>query len=154
MADKINYTEKDRLVCSLVKDTNGLSIAEMSEKAGVAISAGSITSAIKKGLIEKLEEREVMRPGVKKVNTYHFDGVGDEVKLTEKETEIVNALDGHDEYFTLADLAKIMNREKMSSGSINGLVKKGVLSKGDELELPTSKKATIGIYGWVADPVD
>ena len=49
-----------------------------------------------------------------------------------------------------------LNKERMSSGSINGLVKKGNITKGEnDREIATIAKSSVNVYGFVKDiPAD
>ena len=44
-----------------------------------------------------------------------------------------------------------MGLEKLSSGSINGLVKKGNITKGDMREIETQSKSKVKVYGFVSE---
>lgn len=155
---KIVYTDNDRAIVSALKGTEGLTLAELSEATGLELKPGHVVSAMKKGLIASIGEREVIRPSVRKVYTYNYvDGDihsgenGKAYNYTDNEKAVLAASAGIDSPFTLADLAKAMGLEKLSSGSINGLVKKGNISKGDMVEVPAESKSTVKVYGFVAD---
>ena len=154
---QIVYTDNDRALVAALKGTDGLTLAELNAN-GASFKSGHLVSAMKKGLIEKVGEREVIRPSIRKVSTYNFvsaepmsNAEGKPFNYTDGEKEILSIAASIDSPFTLADLARAMKREKMSSGSINGLVKKGNFSKGDQIEVESTSKSTVGVYGFVRD---
>lgn len=157
----VTYTDNDRAIVNALKGTEGLTLAELNERTGMRIVSGHIVSAMKKGLIASVDEREVIRPTTRKVSTYNFASadvlVGENGKAynyTDGEKSILAVAGSIDSPFTLADLAKAMGVEKLSSGSINGLVKKGNITKGDMVEIPAESKSTVKVYGFVADIPD
>lgn len=161
--NKIVYTDNDRAIVNALKNTeNGMTLAEINEATGLEIKSGHIVSAMKKGLIASIGEREVTRPSTRKVSTYNFVTAdaqnrenGKAYDYTDGEKNVLSVAGGIDSPFTLADLAKAMGVEKLSSGSINSLVRKGNISKGDQVEVPAVAKSTVKVYGFVADiPVD
>lgn len=154
---QIVYTDNDRALVAALKGTDGLTLAELNAN-GASFKSGHLVSAMKKGLIEKVGEKEVIRPSIRKVSTYCFvsaepmsNAEGKPFNYTDGEKEILSIASSIDSPFTLADLARAMNREKMSSGSINGLVKKGNFAKGDQVEVESTSKSTVGVYGFVRD---
>lgn len=154
----IVYTDNDRAIVSALKGSEGLTLAELKEATGIDLKSGHIVSAMKKNLIASIGEREVIRPTTRKVSTYNFVTadvlVGENDKAfnyTDNEKHVLEVAGGIESPFTLADLAKAMGVEKLSSGSINGLVKKGNITKGDMVEVPAESKSTVKVYGFVAD---
>lgn len=157
MEKKINYTATDRTITALLKDGAQLTLAEMNAT-GATLVSGHIVSAMKKGLIEVVGEKEIVKPAKRKVAVYTYIGTAnlpEKTKLTEKETELVAFMntDGLESTFTLAGLATRLGR-KITSGNINGLVKKGVVKKSGETEVSTTRKSKVKVYGWVADPIE
>lgn len=157
----VTYNDNDRAIVNALKGTDGLTLAEIKEATGLEIVSGHIVSAMKKGLIESIGEREVIRPSVRKVSTYVYvdsdvrNGEnGKAYNYTDGEKDVLAAAATLEGAFTLAQLATAMNREKLSSGSINGLVKKGNITKGDMVEVPATSKSTVKIYGFVKDIPD
>ena len=159
---QINYTANDRAIVGALKTaTEGLTLAQLCEITGLEIKPGHIVSAMKKGLIAPIGEVEISKPSKRKVSTYNFvtnevlTNDGKAFNYTDGEKEVLAAAAGIESPFTLADLASAMGLEKLSSGRINGLVKKGNIAKGDQIEVPTTSKATVNVYGFVADiPAD
>lgn len=153
---EIVYTENDRAIVSALKGGD-MTLAQLREATGLDLKPGHITSAMKKGLICSSGEVEVQRPTSREVSTYNFVSAeafsnGDKpFNYTDGEKEILAAAAGIDSPFTLADLAKAMGREKVYSGSINGLVKKGNISKGEPVEVPAISKSTVKVYSFVKD---
>ncbi len=154
----INYTDNDHAIVNALRGTDGLTLAELSDAAGIELKPGHVTSARKKGLIEVIGTREVLRPSVRKVFTYTLASVdplmnadGKAFSYTEGEMEILKAAAGIDGAFTLADLADAMGRERVTSGSTNGLVRKGNLVKGEPREIMGASKSTVNVYGFVKD---
>lgn len=157
----INYTENDHALVNALRDSEGMTLAELREATGLDLKAGHITSAMKKGLIVKVGEREVIRPTTREVSTYIYvdsdvrnNEKGKAYNYTEGELKVLGAASGIDSPFTLAELAVAMGLEKLSSGSINGLVKKGNIAKGDPREIEASAKSTVGVYGIGNIPTD
>ena len=160
--NKIVYTDNDRAIVNALKGTEGLSFQELRDATGLDIKTGHLVSAMKKGLIAKIGEKEITRPAMRKVSTYvyvdsdvHTGENGKAFNYTDGEKNVLNAASSIDSPFTLAQLATAMGVEKLSSGSINGLVKKGNITKGEQVEVESTAKSTVGIYGFVADvPAD
>ena len=158
----VTYNDNDRAIVNALRDSEGMTIAEINEATGLNLVSGNIVSAMKKGLIAKIGEREIMRPTTRKVSTYIYvdsdvrtGANGKAYNYTEGELKVLAAAAGIDSPFTLAELASAMGLEKLSSGSINGLVKKGNITKGDEREIEALAKSTVGVYGFVKDiPAD
>jgi len=156
MVSKVTYSDNDRLIVNTLKGVEaGLTLAEINANANADIKPGTMTSAIKKGLIEKVGEREVYKPYMKEVNTYTL--VSKEVQVKEDgksynysdgENEILNAF--ADGAYTLAELSEMVGRT-LTSGSINGLVKKGNIAKADPVEREATRKSTVAVYGFVSD---
>lgn len=148
----VNYTDNDRAIVNALQNGE-MTLAELREATGLDLKPGHVTSAMKKHLIAKAGEREVIRPTTRQVSTYIY--VDSEVRSNEKgkaynytegELKVLGAAAGIDSPFTLAELAAAMGVEKLSSGSINGLVKKGNITKGDAREIEAQAKSTVGVY--------
>ena len=158
----VTYNDNDRAIVNALRDSEGMTLAELNEATGLHLVSGNLVSAMKKGLIAKIGERDITRPTTRKVSTYIY--VDSDVRIgangkaynyTEGEVKVLEAASHIDSPFTLAELADAMGLEKLSSGSINGLVKKGNIQKGDEREVEAFAKSTVGIYGFVKDiPAD
>jgi hypothetical protein len=114
---------------------------------------------MRKGLIAPSGQVEVSKPATRKVNTYTFvtadpianpNGKGN-YNYTDGEAEVLKAAASFgDSRFTLEELAGVMKLEKLSSGRINGLVKKGNIAKGDQVELASIKVSTVNTYALCA----
>jgi len=163
MANKpTSYTVNDRaIVDALRKAPEGLTLAGLCEATGLELKPGHVVSAMKKGLIASIGEVTVERPGTREVSTYNFvtadvlSNDGKPFNYTDGEKAVLDAAAHIDSPFTLADLAEAMGLEKLTSGRINGLVKKGNITKGDMVEVPTTVKASAKVYGYVKDiPAD
>lgn len=157
----VTYNDNDRAIVNALKGNEGLTLAEINEATGLTLVSGNIVSAMKKGLIAASGEKEVERPVVRPVSTYSF--VTDEVLIgangkpcnyTDNEKGILGAAKGIDGEFTLADLAAAMGLEKLSSGSINGLVKKGNIAKAGSRDVEGIAKSTVKVYSFVRDIPD
>ena len=160
-AKPIAYNDNDRAIVKALKGTDGMTIAEINKATGHTFVSGNIVSAMKKGLIEKTGEKEILRPTTRTVSTYIFvtkdirkDENGKSFNYTENESKILEAAASIESPFTLAELATAMGLEKLSSGSINGLVKKGNFSKGEGKEIEAFAKSTVGVYSFVKDIPD
>lgn len=156
---KINYTEKDRLIVKILKDSEvDLTIAEISEIAGMPIAPGTMTSAVNKGLIAVSGKKTVERPAKRNVAEYVFvtdeaqvNAKGKPVNYTDGEKAIMGVLKGAEAPMTLAEIAMALGKERLTSGSINGLVGKGNVAKAGERAVTVVSKAEVNTYEFVAD---
>ena len=161
-AKPITYNDNDRAIVNALKGAeNGLTLTEINETSplGLRLVSGNIVSAMKKGLIAATGEKEVERPTTRSVSTYKFvtdevlnSATGKPFNYTDNEKSVLGAAKGIEaEDFTLAELAAAMNIEKLSSGSINGLVKKGNIAKAGSREVAGVTKTTVKVYSFVMD---
>lgn len=156
--NKTNYTDNDRAIVKALKGAEGpMTLAQINEATGLKLVAGNIVSAMKKGLIAKAGEVDVEKEGTRKVYTYNFvsgdvmtKADGSPFNYTDGEKEILKAASEVDSPFTLETLSKKLGR-KVSSGSTNGLIKKGNITKGDQISVPCMVKSTVSTYAFVAD---
>lgn len=161
--NKINYTENDRAIVKALKGAEGpMTLAQINEAidfklVNKKIVAGNIVSAMKKGLIAKAGEVDVEKEGTRKVYTYNFvsgdvmtKADGKPFNYTDGEKEILKVASEVDSPFTLETLSEKLGR-KVSSGSTNGLIKKGNITKGDQISVPCMVKSTVSTYVFVAD---
>ena len=156
---QINYTENDRAIVNALKGAEGpMTLAQINETTNlVKLVAGNIVSAMRKGLIAKVGEVDVEKEGTRKVYTYNFVSADVMVKAdgkpfnyTDGEKEILKVASEIDSPFTLETLSKKLGR-KVSSGSTNGLIKKGNITKGNQISVPCMVKSTVSTYAFVAD---
>lgn len=162
MSTKIVYTANDRAIVDALRGSEGMTLSQLCEATGLDLKPGHIVSAMKKGLIAATGEVEVKRPGHREIGTYGFvtseplsDADGKAYNYTDGEKNVLSAAASIDGYFTLADLAKAMGVEKVYSGSINGLVKKGNIARGEKVQVETFTIGTNKVYSFVADiPAD
>ena len=164
MANKTIYSKNDVAIVNALKGAeDGLTLAEINKAVGFELKPGNITGAVRKGLIEVIGERDSFRPSKRKVSLYAFvtaealkNAEGKVSNYTDNEKLVLNAAATFDGPFSLADLAVVMNKDRMSSGSINGLVKKGNIVKTDAMrEVPTTVKKPVNVYAFVKDiPAD
>ena len=155
---QINYTENDRAIVNALKGAEGpMTLAQINEATGLKLVAGNIVSAMRKGLIAKDGEVEVLKEGTRKVFTYNFvasevmtKADGKPFNYTDGEQEILKAASEIDSPFTLETLSKKLGR-KVNSGSTNGLIKKGNITKGDQILVPCMTKSTVSVYAFAAD---
>lgn len=155
---KVTYTDNDRAIVNALRDSEGLTLAELRDVTGIDLKPGHVVSAMKKGLIASIGEREVFRPSTREVSTYIYvnsdiakNAKGQACNYSENESTVLKAAASFDGAFTLAELASAMGVEKLSSGSINGLVKKGNIAKGDMREIETTSKSKVKVYGFVSE---
>ena len=161
--NKINYTENDRAIVNVLKGAESpMTLAQINEAIGFRLGAknivaGNIVSAMRKGLITKVGEVDVEKEGTRKVYTYNFvsgevmtKADGKPFNYTDGEQEILKAASEIDSPFTLETLSKKLGR-KVSSGSTNGLIKKGNITKGDQVSVPCMVKSTVSVYAFAAD---
>lgn len=162
----IKYNDTDRAIFDILKASDHpLTFNEINEaviaSGREAIKIAHVTSAVKKGIVIKSGEVEVERPSNHKVTGYAFAGAepnldpksGKEFNYTEGEKSILSALaaSNHEGNFTLAQLSEIVGR-KLTSGNINGLVRKGNLEKLDEkVEVTSISKGKVGTYTTAVD---
>lgn len=156
MEKKINYTDMDRKIVSILKEGD-MTLAELSDRAGMPVVAGHVVSAMKKGLIAKSGEKEIVKPAKKEVCTYTFvtadplnKADGSAYNYSDNEKAILASASSFTGAFTLADLCDKVGT-KVAPGSVTSLVKKGNLAKGDKIELPTSKTSKVAVYTFVSD---
>jgi hypothetical protein len=151
---KIVYTANDIAIVKALEVQGDQTLAQLNESTGLKLVAGHIVGAMRKGLIAPSGQVEVSKPAFRKVNTYTFvtadpianpNGKGN-YNYTDGEAEVLKAAATFDGRFTLEELAGAMNLEKLSSGRINGLVKKGNIAKGDQVELASFKVSTVNTY--------
>lgn len=156
--NKTNYTDNDRAIVNALKGAKSpMTLAQINETTGLKLVAGNIVSAMRKGLIAKAGEVDVEKEGTRKVYTYNFvsgdvmtKADGSPFNYTDGEKEILKAASEVDSPFTLETLSKKLGR-KVSSGSTNGLIKKGNITKGDQVSVPCMVKSTVSTYAFVAD---
>jgi len=151
---KIVYSDNDRAIVNALRNSEeGMTLAELKDATHIDLKPGHVVSAIRKGLIASIGEREVLRPATREVSTYVYvnSDLAEKANRTEGETAILSAAAKMDGPFTLAELASAMKLEKLSSGSINGLVKKGNIAKGDMREIETTSKSKVKVYGFVSE---
>lgn len=161
--NKTNYTENDRAIVNALKSAEGpMTLAQINEAIGFRLGAknivaGNIVSAMRKGLITKAGEVDVEKEGTRKVYTYNFvsgdvmtKADGKPFNYTDGEKEILKVASEIDSPFTLEALSEKLGR-KVSSGSTNGLIKKGNITKGDQISVPCMVKSTVSTYAFVAD---
>ena len=161
--NKTNYTENDKAIVNALKGAEGpMTLAQINEAigykfTGLKLVAGNIVSAMRKGLIAKAGEVDVEKEGTRKVYTYNFvsgevmtKADGKPFNYTDGEQEILKVASEIDSPFTLETLSKKLGR-KVSSGSTNGLIKKGNLTKGNQISIPCMVKSTVSTYVFVAD---
>lgn len=155
---EIVFTDNDRAIVNALKGTEGMTLAELREATGLDLKPGHITSAKRKGLIDRIGEREISRETTREVSSYIFvtsdvlmNESGKAYNYTDGEKAVLAAASSINSPFILADLAAAMGKEKLGSGSINGLVKKGNINKGEPVEVPAVSKSSVGVYGYLKD---
>ena len=164
MAKQTVFTKTDKAIVDALKGAaDGLTLAELVDVTGMEIKSGHLVGAIKKGLVEAIGEKEILRPGKRKVATYHFEtseglsnAEGKAFNYTDNEKTLLSVAATMEGDFTLAELAGAMGKERLTSGSINGLVKKGNISKGaEDRTIEVQVKSSVNVYGFVKDiPAD
>lgn len=151
---KIVYTANDIAIVKALEAQGDQTLAQLNESTGLKLVAGHIVGAMRKGLIAPSGQVEVNKPATRKVNTYTFvtadpianpNGKGN-YNYTDGEAEVLKAAGSFEGRFTLEELASAMHLDKLSSGRINGLVKKGNIAKGDQVELASIKVSTVNTY--------
>lgn len=161
MEKSINYTANDRAIVAALKNaTEPMSLAEIAAATGLNLVPGHIVSAMHKNLISKVGEREIEKKGTRAVLTYNFvtadaltNADGKPFNYTDSEKEILAASAKMESPFTLAELSEAMGR-KITSGSTNGLIRKGNLAKGDKKDVEATVKAIVSVYAFANDIPD
>jgi len=156
---KITYTDNDRAIVSTLKGAEaGLTIAEVNAATGLNLQPGTFTSCVNKGLIRKADEqREVPSFAKREATVYHFvtsdvlSGEKGAYNYTDKEKAVLAAAEGIEGDFMLYQLAEAMGLEKLSSGSINGLVKKGNIQNMGKVIRQVPKTNKVNVYLFNAD---
>lgn len=164
MAKQTVFTKMDQALVEALKNSeNGLTLAELSTATGMDVKSGHVVGATKKGLIEVIGERDVERVGKRKVGTYVFVTAdvltgqdGKAFNYTDNEKALLAAAATVEGNFTLAELAVVMKKDKLTSGSINGLVKKGnIVKDAEDRTVEAISKKSVNVYGFVKDlPAD
>ena len=147
------FSERDvAIVNLLVNAPEGLTLAEISAAYGSPVLPGHIVSLMKKGVVAPIGEKQITKMVNTKVSTYHFvtpelmaDENGKAFNYTDKEKALMPVLAKMADSFTLADLG---------SGSINGLVKKGNIAKGEPIVVAKPRVTSVNVYGATANAVD
>lgn len=164
---QITYTENDRAIVNALKGAESpMTLAQINEATGFNLVekhlvAGHLVSAMRKGLIAKAGEVAVEKNGTRKVYTYNFVTAdvmnkpdGKPFDYSDKEKEILAAAAKMDGAFTLTALSEKVGH-RVVSGSTNGLIKKGNLTRGEQVEVPCKVKTTVATYVFVKDiPTD
>lgn len=147
------YTANDRLIYqTLLNHPEGLTLAEINEVAGTNLVSGHIVAAMNKGIIEAGSTKDVTVPAKRKVFTYSFVTAEPQTKpdgklytYTDSEKSILEAASTIENPFTLEQLGTALGR-KISSGSTNGLIRKGNLVKGDQVTVVGSAINKVKVY--------
>lgn len=154
---KINYTANDRAIVAALKGNEGMTLAQINAASGMNLVPGHIVSALKKGLIAKAGEVEVMRDGFRPVSTYTFitaePGVrsnGKVYEYSDTESAILKAASGIEGNFTLAELSAAAGFE-VKTGSTNTLIRKGNIAKADQIKKAVKIKSSVSVYMFVKD---
>jgi serine protease inhibitor len=157
----ITYSETDRAIVSALNGSEGMTFAALKDATGMNLVAGHISSALRKHLIKKVGSVEIQRPVTRTVSTYCYadsdikeNEKGKAYNYTDGEREVLDAASKMDGEFTLAQLASAMGLEKLSSGRINSLVKKGNITKGNGAEVESFSKSEVGVYAIDSIPSD
>lgn len=157
----ITYSETDRAIVSALNGSEGMTFAALKDATGMNLVAGHISSALRKHLIKKVGSVEIQRPVTRTVSTYCYSDSdikenekGKAYNYTDGEREVLDAASKMDGEFTLTQLASAMGLEKLSSGRINSLVKKGNITKGNGAEVESFSKSEVGVYAIDSIPSD
>lgn len=157
----ITYSETDRAIVGALNGSEGMTFAALKDVTGMKLVAGHISSALRKHLIKKVGSAEIQRPVTRTVSTYCYSDSdikenekGKAYNYTDGEREVLDAASKVDGEFTLAQLASVMGLEKLSSGRINSLVKKGNITKGNGAEVESFSKSEVGVYAIDSIPSD
>lgn len=160
---QITYTENDYAIVNALKGAESpMTLVQIKEATGLSnLVAGHMVSAMRKGLIAKEGNVTVEKDGTRKVYTYNFATAevmnkpdGKPFNYSDTEKRILAAAAKMDGPFTLTALSEIVGC-RVVSGSTNGLIKKGNLTRGEQIEVPCKVKSTVATYVFVKDiPTD
>lgn len=156
---KINYTDNDRAIVNALKDAeNGLTIAEIREITGLNLQPGTFTSCVRKGLIKTADEkREVITIGKRPATVYRFitsdflSGEKGAYNYSDNEKKLLSVISTMEGDFMLCELAEAMGLEKLSSGAVGGLVRKGNVVKVGKVQREVPKSNKVNVYLFNAD---
>lgn len=162
MAKKKTYSDIQLAVIKVLKENpDGLTNAEICEKTGMTVHPGTLTGLVKSGNIEVAGSRENERVtkgapvSMYEVITTDFlkNPEGKDYNYTDGAKEILVAVAQFEGPFTLADLATAMNKERITSGSVNHLVDKGNLRNLGKIGPAPKRVSTkeVNVYAFVAD---
>lgn len=156
----ITYTTRDRDVVALLKaNANGMTMESIAEALNIELKPGHMVSMMKRNLIEVVGDTEIVRMKPTKKTAYHFVTAdvlkkedGKNYNYTDNETALLKVAATMEGDFTLAELATAMGKEKLSSGSINGLVKKGnIVTRAEKVDRLAAAKKSVNVYGFKSD---
>lgn len=133
-----------------------LTLAEISTKVGKTIRSGSTNAMLAVGMIKAVGKKEVITYRPKAVNTYKLgvtalkDCKG--VKESELRCAIVKCLGDSAEPLTMEDITAKLGK-KVASGTVNPMVKAGILAVAGEKEVmrPTKANKDTYVLGEVAE---
>ena len=163
MATKeIKYTEKDKLIVANL--TGEMTLTELNaaikanDENADELKIGSVTSAIRKGFVEVAGEKEATGKTNREVCTYEFvtkealkNTDGKDFNYTDGEKEILGVLENTEGALALAEIATALGKDKLGSGSINGLVKKGNVIKAGTKSVAATTKRVVKTYRLIED---
>lgn len=137
--------EKQTAFLNALKETEGLTLAEASEKAGVEIKSGSINTLIKKGMVVIVGDREIVVKAKRKVKVFAIaTAPAEDAKLNDKQKAFLAAL-ADTEGLTLAEASEKADTD-IKSGSINTLTKKGLVAIVGEREILVNAKRKVKVF--------
>lgn len=164
------FNEKDVAIYNALQSNTlerGMTFAEIKEAVlaatGLTINSGNLVGAMRKKIVVSAgADIDVIVKTKRKVSVYRFitDAVnqnesGKPFNYTDNEKAVLAAAKGV-EIFTLAELATAMNVERLSSGHLNALLKKGNIAKEDEvrtLEVDTKRQVATYVLGDVVPSI-
>lgn len=159
--NKITYTNTDKTIVRILNEIGTATLAEINaryatENPEKPIAPASMTSAVKKGLITKSDEKvEVTRPTTRSVYTYRLVTAdfqtrdGKALPYSDGEKSIIAALQTLEGFVTLAAIATAVGVSEIKPGSISGLISKGNVEKcaeEDKVEVPATAKGLAYTY--------
>ena len=141
--------EKQSAFVNALKETEGLTLAEASAKAGVEIKSGSINTLVKKGLVTIVGDREIVVKAKRKIKVFAIATAPTaDAKLNDKQKAFLAAL-ADTEGLTLAEASEKTGIE-IKSGSINTLTKKGLVAIVGEREILVDTKRKVKVFALAA----
>lgn len=148
--------EKENIINFINNANEPLTLAQISEGVGFNVAPGTITNLIDRGLIAKGDQVEIEVPAKGKANTYQFNGDVEfpgngKAAPSEAVTNLYNHFKANPD--TLLTVAAVVDATGVnySPSVFSALVKRGLVVKGDQVEVAKTAKRLVNTYTSVND---